>query len=282
MGDGRAPGDAANDDAEWSEDPDSLRSSDAGADGDPASSRGEFDVEELAEEYDFDDFGPDQMARMSAEEWDAAFDPDSWITGPELLDRVERDLKVRIADRDVFAVVDRLERDGVLLAYSDEGYAIVYPDGSVEGRGTVLRDVKPSVALCSMEGYDVEDPPEDWELPTPEEVPTAGSELGNQMLQVVAFGLLFAGVVMFVGSIVGATGRAPVIVTVIGLCFVGASVFLFLLVANARLSDRFRASEYRNRLRAAGVESREPPEFVPVEDGRLVVPEEGDGDPERR
>ena len=39
---------------------------------------------------------------------------------------------------------------------------------------------------------------------------------------------------------------------------------LFVLVANARLSGRFRAEEYRERLEAAGVGREERPDFVPV------------------
>ena len=34
---------------------------------------------QVEETYDFDDFGPADMAQMSAEEWEAAFDADSWI-----------------------------------------------------------------------------------------------------------------------------------------------------------------------------------------------------------
>ena len=122
-------------------------------------------------EYDFDDFTPSDMARMSPEEWDAVFDPDSWITGDELLERLEADLKSRIASRDVFARIERLDNPDRLVAYSDEGYAVVYADGSIEGEGTVPRDVKPSVALCSMDAYTVTAPPDDAELPEPTTVP---------------------------------------------------------------------------------------------------------------
>ncbi len=220
----------------------------------------------LDEEFDFEDFGPGDMARMDADDWDAAFDADSWITGRELIDRTEADLKQRIANRDVFAVLERFEDPPRLLAYSDEGYAIVYPDGSVEGQGTVVRDVKPTVALCSMDDYEVPDPPEEWSLPDPESVPEGSGDLGNKMLQVIAFGLLLAGIVALGGLFFGDVGGSAVIVLVVAMVFVVASVFLFLVVANARLSDRFRAVEYRNRLRAAGVESGERPEFVPIED----------------
>ncbi|WP_331232604.1 tripartite tricarboxylate transporter TctB family protein [Natronorarus salvus] len=235
-------------------------------------------------EGDFESFGPREMEKLGLEGWEAAFDHDSWITGEELIDRVERDLQRRIAYRDVFAVLERLEEDEPhLLAYSDEGYAIVYPDGAVEGTGTVVRDVKPSVALCSMDDYEVEEPPEDWELPSPEEVPEGTGDLGNKMLQVLAFGLGLSGLGMILASVFsgGAIGTR-LIPFVLGGIFLVGSLFLFITVANARLSDRFRAVEYRDRLRAAHVHSPERPEFVPVEGGKLVPmeavsePEEGE------
>lgn len=228
------------------------------------------------EEVDFEEFGPEDMARMDADDWEAAFDPESWITGEELIDRVEADLKSRIANRDVFAVLERFEDPPRILAYSDEGYAIVYPDGSVEGEGTVVRDVKPTVALCSMDDYEVPEPPAEWSLPDPEEVPEGSGDLGNQMLQVIAFGLLLAAFAAFAGLFVGDVGGSAVILVVVALIFVVASVFLFLVVANARLSDRFRAAEYKNRLRAAGVTSGERPGFVPVEDDEIEPLAEGE------
>ncbi|NIQ56861.1 MAG: hypothetical protein GWN85_26365, partial [Gemmatimonadetes bacterium] len=51
------------------------------AGGEPGSLR-----EAVEAKYDFDDFRPADMAQMSLEEWEAAFDPDTWITGTELLD----------------------------------------------------------------------------------------------------------------------------------------------------------------------------------------------------
>ena len=166
-----------------------MADSDSGTEGvdeTPEKSREEL-RREVDEKYDFENFGPEDMAEMSLEEWEVAFDPDSWITGTELLDRVEADLKHRIALREVFAVVERITRDGEpqLAAYSDEGYAIVYPDGSVEGRGTVLRDVKPTVALASMEEYEVPEPPEDDQLPQPDDVTEGSGELGNKLMQTI-------------------------------------------------------------------------------------------------
>ena len=232
--------------------------------------------EQVEAEYDFDDFGPNDMASMSADEWEAVFDPETWITGQELLDRVEADLKRRVADREVFARVER--HDDRVLAYSDEGYATVYDDGSVEGHGTVLRDVKPTVALASMESYDVpEAPPEDL-LPEPQEVPEGSGELGNTMLQVVAGIQILAGLVLTGGWLVislgviqppggGSIQSLNVIAMLVGgVFFLGIGILLFAVVANARLSDKFRAEEYRNRLRAVELEPGERPDFLP-EDG---------------
>jgi hypothetical protein len=232
----------------------------------------------VEEKYDFDDFGPEDMAEMTLDEWEAAFDPETWITGGELLDRVEMELKGRIASREVFAVIERVEGEGEerLLAYSDEGYAVVYPDGSVEGRGTVLRDVKPSVALCSMEEYEIEDPPADVSLPRPVDVTEGSGELGNLMLQIIASAQLLVGVGLLAvwfafpavnglfGTDLPTVGSIVAPIAAVGFLVVG--IFLFLVVANARLSDRFRAEEYRNRLRAVGVEEGERPEFLPFDE----------------
>lgn len=224
--------------------------------------------EQVEQKYDFEEFGPADMAEMEREEWEAVFDPDTWITGNDLIDRVERDLETRIATREVFA---RLERhpgaDGDrLLAYSDEGYAIVNPDGSVEGEGTVLRDVEPTVALCSMEKYDPPEPPENPTLPDPEDVEAGSGELGNTMLQLIAGAQILAGLGLLVAwmflDLQPDVAQGDVIAPAVGIGFLLIGVFLFVVVANARLSDRFRAEEYRDRLRAVE-EAGERPEFVP-------------------
>jgi len=229
------------------------------------------DVEALRqrveEKYDFDDFGPEQMREMTPEEWDAAFDDETWITGRDLLDRVEADLANQIANRQVFAVVERIRQDGEqrLLAYSDEGYTLVHSDGTVEGFGTVMRDVKPTVALCSMESYTPPEPPDgDVFLPDPESVPEGSGELGNLMLQVIAGMQVLAGIIL-IGSwwFTDISG----IGVVIGGGFLFVGFVLFLTVANARLSDRFRSEEYRDRLRAVGLEAGERPDFLPLDDG---------------
>jgi hypothetical protein len=214
---------------------------------------------QVEEKYDFDNFGPEDMAQMSYDEWDVAFDAESWITGDELLDRVANDIRARVAQRDVFARVERHEDQ--VIAYSDEGYAVVYPDGTVEGEGTVLRDVKPTVALASMESYDVPEVPPGRVLPEPEDVPEGTGELGNLMLQVVAGFQLLAGLVLIGAYIVAGVN---IIALVAGLGFIVIGVLLFTTVANARLSDKFRAEEYRGRLRAIGLEDGERPDFVPL------------------
>jgi hypothetical protein len=222
---------------------------------------------QVEEKYDFDDFGPEDMAEMTHEEWEVAFDLDSWITGAELLERVEADLKQRVIERDVFARIER--EDDYLLAYSDSGFAVVYPDGSVQGEGTVLRDVKPTVALASMESYDVPDVPDGEVLPAPSEVPDSGSELGNNMLQLVAFVQLLAGVVLFGGWVLT---DASIIALVAALGFIFIAIFLLFTVANARLSERFRSEQFKDRLRAMNVDSGERPEFLPVDaDGNLTL-----------
>lgn len=217
--------------------------------------------EQVEAKYDFDNFRPEDLERMTLAEWEAVFDPETWITGTELLDRLEADLKTRILNRDVFARVERHTAPDRLVAYSDEGYAIVYGDGSVEGQGTVLRDVKPSVALCSMDDYDAPPMPDGDLLPKPMEVPEGSGEFGNLMLQIIAGMQVLAGVVLTGAALL--TDGLGLIAGVAGLGFLFIGLLLFTTVANARLSDKFRAEEYRNRLRAVGIDSDERPAFLP-------------------
>ena len=231
---------------------------------------------QIDEKYDFENFGPADMAEMSLEEWEVAFDPETWITGEELLDRLEDDLAARVASREVFARIERQDDPPRLIAYSDEGYAIVYPDGSVSGEGTVLRDVKPSVALSSMESYDVPEPPEDATLPEPEEVPEQSGELGNLMLQVIAGIQLVAALILFgAGVYTFGDGSANYwLLFAAGFAFLIVGLILFFTVANARLSDAFRAEEYRNRLRAVGTIDDGRPDFLPPEGSDADAPTE--------
>ncbi len=240
-------------DAEGS-DPDAAGAGPDATGSDPDTAGKDADLEalrrEVEETYDFEEFGPADMAEMTGDEWEAVFDADTWITGPALVDRVERALRSRIASREVFGVLDRIVEEGEerLVLYSDEGYAVVRPTGEVRGRGTVLQEVEPTVALCAMESYEPPTPPEDWELPDPEEVESGSGELGNLMMQVIAGAQLLAG-----GWLVGAWlffGVETLFAPLVGGLFVLAGLFLFSTVANARLSDRFRSEEYRDRLRA--------------------------------
>lgn len=244
------------------------KQSEAGDESSPSEDGGES-VEELRkavdEKYDFENFGPADMADMSAEEWEVAFDPDTWITGEELIDRVEADLRTRVQSREVFARIERYDVPPRLLAYSDSSYAMVYPDGSVDGEGTVVRDVKPTVALCSMESYDVPDSPDGPLLPQPDEVPESGTELGNNMLQVIAGIQVLAGLVLLGGTLFSFGTRASntLLLAIAGLGFLTVGTILFVVVANARLSDSFRTEEYRERLRGIGLEDGQRPEFLP-------------------
>lgn len=239
------------------------------------------DLESLREaveaEYDFEDFGPAEMRQMSREEWEAVFDADTWITGPELLDRVETDLRAAVERRDVFAVVEREhDTDGQrLLAYSDEGYAYVHEDGTVEGRGTVLRDVESVVALCSMEDYEPQAPDGDGTLPPPGSVERGGSSLGNTVMQVVGVVQLLAGVGLLAGWFLYSL---EVFVPIVAVAFILFGAFVLVLVANARLSDRFRAEEYRDRLAAVRAGSEERPEFVPEAPGEPAIEDAESGE----
>lgn len=206
---------------------------------------------EVEETYDFGDFGPEDMAEMTLEEWEAAFDPDTWIVGEELLDRVETELKARVAIREVFGIVERTEEGGQdrVVAYSDNGYATVFADGSVEGEGTIRRDVEPTVALCSMDSYETMNPPADASLPEPRDVVKGSGEFGNLMLQIVAAAQMIVGVGLL-GAWLFISTLETIAAPVTAVIFVLIGFFLFIVVANARLSDRFRVEEYRNRLQA--------------------------------
>jgi len=231
--------------------------------------------EQVEETYDFENFGPADMAEMSLEEWEAAFDPETWIVGEELLDRVEQELNARVAIREIFAIVERVsDGEDRVIAYSDEGYAVIYADGSVEGEGTVLRDVKPTVALCSMDSYELMDPPADGSLPEPRDVVEGSGEFGNLMLQIVAGVQVAVGIALLVAWL-ALPSLSTVVAPIASIGFLVIGFFLFLVVANARLSDRFRVEEFRNRLRALENADEEWADVLP-EEAREAV----DGDSE--
>jgi hypothetical protein len=81
-------------------------------------------------------------------------------------------------------------------------------------------------------------------------------------------GMLFAWILVWLGwlDVPQQVQQSSALLAVVGGGFLVFGLFVFLLVANARLSDRFRSEEYRDRLRAAGVESGERPEFLPIDD----------------
>ncbi|MEF8831283.1 MAG: hypothetical protein V5A23_07085, partial [Halobacteriales archaeon] len=180
----------------------------------------------------------------------------------------------RVADRDVFAVVERVHGDRPrVVAYSDRSYAVVHPDGSVEGEGAVLRDVKPTVALASIPDYEVPDVPDDAGLPSPDAVGGTRSSLGNRMLQFVAAALVVSSLVLFGATVFTDLGGAGIVAATTGLVFLVVGVALLFTVANARLSSRYRTEEFRERLRGAGVEQGDRPAFLPVPDAAF---EDGD------
>lgn len=244
-------------------------------------SGGSEDLRDAIEErYDLEEFGPREMQEMSVDEWETLFDAETWITGSELLDRVESDLRARVELRDIFAVIERegSSDDDRIVAYSDEGYAIVWQDGTVEGQGTVLRDVEPVVALCSMEDYDPDAPTGDGSLPDPSSIESDGTELGNTVMQVVGIVQILAGVALLGGWIIY---RLTVFVPIVAIAFIIFGIFILILVANARLSDRFRAAQYRDRLEAAQAGTEKRPPFVPETASRPPVTEAENGDGER-
>jgi len=222
--------------------------------------------ETVEAKYDFDDFGPADMAEMSVEEWEAAFDPDTWISGLPLIDRIEDELRNRIVRGDLFAVVERhsVGGDSRLLIYTDAEYTIVFPDGRVEGDGAISREVEPVVALCSMDSYEVSSPPPDAGLPEPASIEPGSGGLGHRLLLTVAAIHALAGVALVVSPLFLRLGPGTgALTTVLGALFIGIGIVLGVLVANARLSDRFRATAFRDRLEAAGVGSDERPDFLP-------------------
>lgn len=226
-------------------------------------------ADDLEERDDFEEFGPEDFEEMTPEEWSEAFDPDSWVTGSALLERVEAELRDRIERRDVFAVVERITNEGeeCLLSYSDEGYALIRPSGEVEGFGTVLRDVKPTVALCSMPEYEVEPVADEvGTLPDPATIDTARSEFGNKMLQFIGFALLVSTIALIGGWLLL---DVPLAGAIIGVIFGIVAMFLLFTVANARLSTRYRAEGYRERLRSIGLGEVERPPFVPTDESEL-------------
>jgi hypothetical protein len=126
----------------------------------------------------------------------------------------------------------------------------------------------PVVAVCTKEKFKVTEPPANADLPSPKTVKPGSGGLSRRLLLVVGVIRVIAGVVLLVSPVIVRLGPgAGAFTAVIGLIFVGVGVLLGVLVANARLADRFRAAEYRERLEAAGVGSDQRPAFLPAMDG---------------
>ncbi|NIQ56862.1 MAG: hypothetical protein GWN85_26370, partial [Gemmatimonadetes bacterium] len=88
-----------------------------------------------------------------------------------------------------------------VLAYNDAEYAVVAPDGSVDGEGALRGEVEPAVALCSMESYEVEAPPPGAGLPDPSTVNPGSGDLGHRLLLAVAGIQVVAGLVLLVSPL---------------------------------------------------------------------------------
>ena len=141
---------------------------------------------------------------------------------------------------------------------------IIGPDGTVEGEGGVRRDVEPVVAMCSMDEYEVSEPPANYELPSADEVPEQTGEFGNPMVQLIAGGQVIGGIALLGAFILRLV--ETVVAPVVGGLFLVVGIGLFALVANARLSDRFRAEQYRSRLRAVEAGGIDRPEIEGTEE----------------
>ena len=57
--------------------------------------------------------------------------------------------------------------------------------------------------------------------------------------------------------------KVSILVVFVAFGFLAFGVLLLTVVANARLSDRFRAEEFRNRLRALDLAADERPDVLP-------------------
>jgi len=80
------------------------------------------------------------------------------------------------------------------------------------------------------------------------------------------------------GGLSSAGGGSLAVMVVIGFVFLGVGLTLFATVANARLSDTFRAEEYRERLRNMGLDDGQRPGFLPTETGTRELTDEYRGD----
>jgi hypothetical protein len=121
------------------------------------------------------------------------------------------------------------------------------------------------------------DPPADGSLPEPREVVEGSGEFGNLMLQIVAGVQVAVGVGLLVAWL-ALPSLSTVVAPIAAIGFLVIGFFLFLVVANARLSDRFRVEEFRNRLRALDEADEQWADVLP-EDLRDAV-DDGTADPD--
>lgn len=189
------------------------------------------------------------------------------IVGLDLIDRIEADTKDRIRRRNILAMIERISIEGIdhILIYDDLGYAIVEPDGSVSGIGSIRAEMENVVVLCSMSNYDVPELIKDNFLPNISSTYKPPNQIGNKLLQILSLSFFIIGCTLLVSPIFlnFYASSATILTTISGFGFILISLFITTMVVHSRLSDRFRSSEYQNRLKNIGIGSNSRPSFIP-------------------
>ena len=192
------------------------------------------------------------------------------IVGKELLNRVDLDIKDRISRRNIIAAIETIHIDDEenLLIYDDAGYALIALDGSVSGMGSIRTEIENIVVLCSMDTYDVPElPAGDFSLNI--DAPSKSSSgIGNKLLQILASSFLVIGILLLFSPLFVNFPRpgSGILTSVSGFGFIFTGLFLLLGVVHSRLSDRFRSTEYADRLKKIGIGSDFRPDFLPPSD----------------
>ena len=187
---------------------------------------------------------------------DLPLDLEFSIVGKELLNRVDLDIKDRISRRNIIAAIETIHIDDEenLLIYDDAGYALIALDGSVSGMGSIRTEIENIVVLCSMDTYDVPElPAGDFSLNI--DAPSKSSSgIGNKLLQILASSFLIIGILLLFSPLFVNFPRpgSGILTTVSGFGFIFTGLFLLLVVVHSRLSDRFRSTEYADRLKKIG------------------------------
>ena len=179
------------------------------------------------------------------------------IVGKELLNRVELDIRDRISRRNIIAAIETIHIDDEenLLIYDDAGYALIALDGSVSGMGSIRTEIENIVVLCSMDTYDVPElPAGDFSLNI-DAISKSSSGIGNKLLQILASSFLIIGILLLFSPLFINFPRpgSGILTTVSGFGFIFTGLFLLLVVVHSRLSDRFRSTEYADRLKKIGI-----------------------------